>query len=47
MLANGNSFDFSDGCSMGVASAPGEGTGDGSRPASSSWLFAVTVFRMR
>lgn len=44
MLSNGNSFDFSEGNAYGVP--PGEGTGDGRRPASSSWLFTVTVWRL-
>ena len=45
MLSNGNSFELGTGNSYDMA--PGEGTGDGRRPASSSWLFAVIIWRLR
>ena len=43
-LSNGNSFDLSEGNAY--SAPPGEGTGDGRRPASWPWLFAVTVWRL-
>jgi hypothetical protein len=51
MYANGNSFGTA-GASIGDGSggstpAPGEGTRDGSLPASAAWMFAVTVWRAR
>ena len=43
---NGGSFELGGGASYSVT--PGEGTGDGSRPASASWLFtAYPVWRLR
>jgi hypothetical protein len=45
MLSNGNSFELGGGNTYNMV--PGEGTGDGTRPASSSWLFAVNVWRLR
>ena len=44
MHSNGNSFG-SAGTDLGGSNTYGQ-SGDGSRPASASWLFAVTVFRL-